>query len=140
MTGQVLVSAGGVCDLRHQVERCPRYCPPVVGGPVAACCAELICAKAAGRGWPIVAVEIMPDRVRLLVKAHLCESPSRVACQSQGFSWRYLGTEFAHVRSCLPAWWSRSYCAATVGAVPAQTACWYTGTQTGRPWWKERVR
>jgi putative transposase len=82
----------------------------------------------------------MVDHVGLFVTAHPCSSPSRVASQFKGFTARYLRAEFPHLRSRLPTLWSRSYFAATVGTAPAQTVPRYIGTQTGRPWRKERAR
>jgi putative transposase len=103
-------------------------------------CEELIGAKAAGRGWRMMALQIMANRVYLLVKAHRSDSPSPAAGQFTRFTSLHLRAEFAHLGSRLPTWWARSYVAATAGAVPAQTACRYTGTQDERPWRKERAR
>ena len=44
------------------------------------------------------------------------------------------------LRSRLPALWSRSCLAASVGAVSAATVRRYIGTQYERPWRKERPR
>jgi putative transposase len=125
VTRQVQVSAGGVFD-------------PVLDGRVAARCEELIRAKAAERGWRIVALEIMPDHVHLFVKAHRSDCPFRVASQFKAFISRRLRAEFPHLRPRLPALWSRSYFAATAGAVCAETVRRYIGTQNERPWRKER--
>ena len=82
----------------------------------------------------------MPDHVHLFVNAHPSDSPSRVANQFKGLTSRRLRAEFPHLRSRLPALWSRPYFAATVGAVSAETVRRYTGTQNERPWRKERAR
>lgn len=140
VTRQVQVSAGGVYHLGYYVLWCPKYRRPVLGGRVAARCAKLIRAKAAGRGWRIVALEIMPDHVHLLVKAHRSGSPSRVASQVTGLAWRYLRAGLPHLQSGLPAVWPGSYVAATVGAVPAATVRRYIGTRAGRRWRMERPR
>jgi putative transposase len=140
VTWQVQVSAGGVGDLGYHVVWCPKYRRPMLGSPVAARGAEPIRAEAAGHGWRMVALEIMPDHVHLVVKAHRCDSPSRTASQVKGFTSRYLRAEFAHLRSRLSAWWSRWYIGAMASAVLAQTVSWYTGTLNGRRWRKERAR
>jgi putative transposase len=140
VTRQVQVSAGGVYDLGYPVVWCPKYRRPVLGGQVAARCEELIRAKASEHGWPVVALEIMPDQVHLFVTAHRSGSPSRVASQFKAFTSRCLRAEFPHLRPRLPACWSRSYFAAAAGAVPAQTVRRYTGTRNVRPWRKERAR
>jgi REP-associated tyrosine transposase len=136
----VQVSAGGVGDFGYHVVWCPKYRRPVLGGPVAARGEEPIRVEAAGHGWRMVALEITPDHVHLVVKAHRCDSPSRTASQVKGFTSRYLRAEFAHLRSRLSAWWSRWYIGAMASAVLAQTVSWYTGTLNGRRWRKERAR
>ena len=127
VTRQVQVSAGGVYHLGYYVVWCPK-------------CAKLIRAKAAGRGWWIVALEIMPDHVHLLVKGHRSGSPSQVASQVTGLAWRYLRAGLPHMRSGLPTVWPGSYVAATVGAVPAATVRRYISTRAGRRWRMERPR
>jgi putative transposase len=87
-----------------------------------------------------MALEIMPDHVHLFVEAHRSGSPSRVASQFNGFTSRRPQAGFPHLRARWPAWWSRPYFATTVGAVPAQTVCRYTGTQDRRRWREERAR
>ena len=138
MTRQLQFSAGGVYGLGYRVCWAKNW-RQVAGGLVADRCEELIGAKAAGRGWRM-ALQIMADRLYLLVKAHRSDSPSPAVGQFTRFTSLHLWAEFAHLGSRLPTWWARSYVAATVGAVPAQTACRYTGTQDERPWRKERAR
>jgi putative transposase len=133
VTGQVQVSAGGVYELGYHVAWCPRYRRPVPAGRVAARCKELIRAKASERSWSIVAMEIMPDHVRLLVKAHPSDSPSPIASQFKG-----LTSPLRVVFPRRPTVWSRSYFAATVGA--AETLRRYSGTQNERLWREGRAR
>jgi putative transposase len=136
VTGQVQVSAGGVYEPRYHVAWYPKYRRPVPAGRVAARRKELIRAKASEYNWRIVAVEIMPDLVRLFVRAHASDPPSPIASQFKGLSSRRLRAEFPRP----PALWSRSYSAATVGAVSAETVRRYSGTQNERLWWEERAR
>jgi putative transposase len=140
MSGEVQVPPGGVYDLGYHVVWCPKYRRPVLTGPVKDRCEALIRAKAAEHGWRLVALEIMPDHVHLFVKAHLPDSPSHIANQFKGFTSRRLRQEFPHLRSRLPTLWSKSYFAATVGAVSAATVQQYIDTQYERPWRKEKTR
>lgn len=133
VTGQVQVSAGGVYELGYHVAWYPRYRRPVLAGRVAARCKGLIRAQASGHNWRIVAMEIMPDHVRLLVKAHPSDSPSAIASQFKGLT-SLLRVEFPR----RPTLWSRSYSAATVGA--AETLRRYSGTQNERLWREGRAR
>jgi putative transposase len=129
-----------VHDLGYHVVWCPMYRRPVRASQVAARCDELIGAKASERGWRIVALEIMPDHVHLLVKTHLSHSPSRVANQFKGFITCQLGAEFPHLQSRLTTLWSWSSFAATAGAVSAATVRRYIDTQYGQRWRRERSR
>jgi putative transposase len=112
----------------------------VLTGPVHDRCHELIRAKCAEHGWQVIALEVMPDHVHLFVKAHPTDSPAHVANQLKGYTSRVLRGEFASLRSRLPTLWSRSYFAATVGAVSAATVRRYIDTQDERPWRKQHSR
>jgi putative transposase len=137
VTGQVQASTDGVCELGYHIVWCPRYRRPVLAGRVAVGrCKELIRAKASKRSWRIVALEIMPDHVRLFVKAHPSDSPSLIANQFKGFILRRLRAEFSHLSTL----WSRSYFAATAGAVSAETLRRHSGTQNERTWREGQAR
>ena len=140
MGREVQVSTGGVYDLGYHIVWCPKYRRPVLPGPVQARCEELIRAKCPEHGWQGIALEVMPDYVHLFVKAHPKHSPLYIANQLKGFASHALREEFPHLRSRLPTLWSRSYFAATVGAVSAATVRRYTDTQYELPWRKERAR
>jgi putative transposase len=133
MAREVQVSAGGAYDLGYHVVFCPKYRRPVLDGPVKDRCEELIRIKAAGHGWRIVTLEVMPDHVQLFVKTRPKDSPSYVANQLKGFTSRRLREEFPHLRSRLPTLWSRSFFVASVGAVSAATVQRYIDTQYERP-------
>ena len=134
VTGQMQVSAGGVYEPRYHVAWCPKYQRPVLAGRVAARCRDLTRAKASEHSWRIVAVEIMPDHVRLFVKAHPSDSPSPIANQFKGLTSRRLRAEFPRP----PTLWSRPYSAATVGAT--ETVRPYSGMQNEGPRREERAR
>jgi putative transposase len=125
-----------VYEFGYHVAWCPRYRRPVLAGRVAARCKDLIRAKASEHSWRMVALEIIPDLVRLLVRAHLSDSPSRIVNQFTGLTSRRLRAEFPH----LSALWSRRYSAATVGAVSAETVRRHGGMQNERLWREERAR
>ncbi|MEV0691947.1 IS200/IS605 family transposase [Streptomyces sp. NPDC050388] len=133
MTRKVRRFSGGVYDLGLHVVWCPKYRRPVLDGRVAERLDELIRAKADERGWEIIALEVMPDRVHLFVKHDAKSSASYVANQFKGFTSRVLREEFPHLRSRMPTLWSSSYFAASVGAVSAATVERYIDTQWERP-------
>ncbi|WP_041255556.1 IS200/IS605 family transposase [Frankia sp. EAN1pec] len=140
MVRGVMVGAGGVYDLGYRRVWCPKFRRPVLAGPVGDRCAELVRRKCAGHKWMVVAWEVMPDHVHLFVKAHPKHSPSSVANPLKGLTSRVLRVEFGHLCSRLPAMWSRSYFAATVGVVSAETVRRYVDTQDEWPWRVERAR
>jgi putative transposase len=57
----------------------------------------------------------------------------------KGYTSRVLREEFRHLRSRLPALWSRWCFAAAVGAVSAEAVPRYTGTRYERSWRKEKT-
>ncbi|MEQ4719178.1 IS200/IS605 family transposase [Nonomuraea sp. B19D2] len=132
MSRQVRTSPGAAYDLGYHVVWCPKYRRPVLGGRVKTRLEELLRAKAAEHDWEIIALEVMPDYVHLLVKPHPKDSPSYVANQFKGYTSRHLRAEFGHLRSRLPTLWSRSYFVASVGAVSAVTVQRYIETQYER--------
>ncbi|MFF4352564.1 IS200/IS605 family transposase [Streptomyces sp. NPDC001530] len=113
---------------------CPKCRRPVLGGPVAVRLCELIEQKADERGWEIVALEVIPDHVHLVVRHGPKASASYVANQFEGVISRVLRAEFPYLKSRLPTLWSSSYFAASVGAVSAGTVQRYVETQWVRPW------
>ena len=139
VTRHVYVSAGSVCDLGYRAVWCARYRRQVLAGRPGGRCEELIRANASGRGWPVVALEIMSGHVHLFVNAHRTGSPSPTANQFTGLTSRRLRAGIPQLRSRRSALWSRSYCAAA-SAVSAQTVCWPADTQDERPWQKGRAR
>ena len=106
VTRQVQVWAGGVCDLGYHMVWYLKCRPPVRAGQTAAGSEELICARADGRGWRVVALEIMPRHVHLLVSTHPSHPHSRIANQFRGFIPRWLCAEFAHLNG-RPRWKER---------------------------------
>lgn len=114
-------SSGAAYDLGYQVVWCPKCRRPVLGGRVKDRLEELISVKADEHGRGLVALEVMPGHVHLFVKPNPKNSPSYVAGRFKGFTSHHLRAEFPHLRSRLPALWSRSCFVATAGAVPGDT-------------------
>ncbi|ABW15197.1 transposase IS200-family protein [Parafrankia sp. EAN1pec] len=134
------MGAGGVYDLGYRIVWCPKYRRPVFAGSVRDRCEELVRRKCTEHEWMVVAWEVTPDHVRLFVKAHPKHFPSCVANPLKGLTSRVLRVEFGHLRSRLPALWSRSYFAGAVGAVSPETVRRYVDTRYGRLWRVERAR
>jgi putative transposase len=139
MTRQGQLSAGGVHTPGYQMVGCPKYRRPVLAGRVAGRCKEPIRAQASGHGWPMMALQFMPDHVHLSVKAHRSDSPFRVGSPFKGFTWWRLAGRVTHLRSRLPAGWSRP-CFVAAGVASRQTVRWYMGLHNERQWREERAR
>ena len=76
---------------------------------------------AAEHGWQIVATEVMPDHVHLLVRVEPTDAPAQVVRVVKGRTAWVLGQEFPHLRDHAQVWWSPSYLAASVGYVSGST-------------------
>jgi putative transposase len=115
---------------------CPGYRRGVLGGRVAARVRGLIGRKATGRGWEVIAVGVMPDRVRLLVGHEPTASASCVANRFRGYPLGVLREELRHLRSRVPTLWSSSLFVASVGVVGADTVRRCVDTRWERSWVK----
>ncbi|WP_406368479.1 IS200/IS605 family transposase [Streptomyces sp. NBC_00647] len=140
VTRKVRRYSGGVYDVGLHVVWCPKYRRRVLGGRVAVRLRELIEAKAAEKGWEIIALEVMPDHVHLFVRHEPKAFASYVANQFKGFTSRVLREEFPHLKSQMPTLWSSSFFVALVGAVSADTVEKYIDTQWERPWTNKRKK
>jgi putative transposase len=72
--------SGGVYDLGLHVVWCPRYRRRVLGGGSRSGSRELIVQRASGKGWEIVAVEVMRGHVHLFVK-HEAKASASYGCE-----------------------------------------------------------
>ena len=122
----------------HRVHRiiyhliwCPRRRKPVLAGPVAARCRELIEGKCGEKGWEILALAIQPDHVHLFVRVWPDNSAADVVKECKGITSFHLRKEFPHLLK-LPSTWTRSYFASTAGNVSQETIQRYIAAQTGR--------
>jgi putative transposase len=74
----------------------------------------------------------MPDHVHLFVESDPTRAVAEIINRFKGFTSRLLRQEFATLRSRLPTLWSRSYFAATVGAVSESVVRRYIDSQKGK--------
>ena len=110
---------------------CPRRRKPVLVGPVAARCRELIEGKCAEHHWEILALAIQPDHIHLFVRVTPSDSASEVIKECKGVTSFSLRREFPHLMK-LPSMWTRSAFSSTAGNVSQETIRRYIGAQTGR--------
>lgn len=124
-------NAGAVFSLKHHIVWCPKYRRSVLTPPVDARLKELLAEVAAEHGMTIHAIEVMPDHVHLFVESDPTLCVAEIVNRFKGRTSRALRLEFPSLRSRLPTLWSRSYFAATVGAVSEATIRRYIESQKG---------
>ncbi len=110
---------------------CPKRRKPVLVGPVAARCQELIAAKCAAKGWEILALAIQPDHIHLFVRVWPSDSAAEVVKACKGITSFALRKEHPQLRR-LPSTWTRSYFASTAGEARRETIQRSIDAQTGR--------
>jgi putative transposase len=125
-------NAGVVCSLKYHVAWCPKYRRPVLVPPVDRRLKELVNEVATEYGFVVHEMEVMPDHVRLVVAADPTRSVAEIVNRFKGATSRFLRQEFPRLRSRLPTLWSRSYFAATVGAVTEAAVRRYIENQKGK--------
>jgi putative transposase len=125
-------NTGAVFSLKHHIVWCPKYRRPVLTTPVDGRLKELLFEVAEDRGMKLLAVEVMPDHVHLFVESDPTICVAEIVNRFKGRTSRILRQEFRSLRSRLPTLWSRSYFAATVGAVSEATIRRYIEAQKGR--------
>jgi putative transposase len=124
-------NAGAVFSLKFHIVWCPKYRRPVLAGRVDERLKEILTEVATEHGLTIHAMEVMPDHVHLFVKADPTLCVAEIVNRLKGRTSRILRQEFPSLRTRLPTLWSRSYFAATVGAVSEATVQRYIEAQKG---------
>jgi putative transposase len=124
-------NAGAVFSLKFHLVWCPKYRRPVLTPPVDGRLTALLAEIADEHGTTIRAAEVMPDHVHLFVEADPTLCVAEIVNRFKGRTSRLLREEFPALRSRLPTLWSRSYFAASVGAVSEATIRRYIEAQKG---------
>ena len=123
--------SGAVFSLKYHVVWCPKYRRQVLVPPVDTRLKTIIGTVAAEYGFTVHAMEVMPDHVHLFIAADPTRSVAEIVNRFKGRTSRLLRDEFKSLRSRLPTLWSRSYFAATVGAVSEAAIRRYIEAQKG---------
>ncbi|MEV4115866.1 IS200/IS605 family transposase [Nonomuraea sp. NPDC049695] len=111
---------------------CPKYRRRVLGGPIEPRLKELIREVIEEKRAWLVELEVMPDRVHLLVEVDPQFGVHRLVKAIKGRSSRVLRQEFPHLKSKLPTLWTNSYFVATVGGTPLDVIQRYVENQKNR--------
>ena len=131
MSSRYAKNAGAVFSLKYHLVWCPKYRRPVLTDEIAARLKGLLRAIAEDNGWTLHALEVMPDHVHLFVETRPEWAVTEVVNRFKGITSRTLREEFRSLVTRLPTLWSRSYFAASVGAVSEATIKHYIDAQKG---------
>ncbi|MDX2097367.1 MAG: IS200/IS605 family transposase [Leptolyngbyaceae cyanobacterium bins.59] len=122
---------GSVSSINYHFIFVPKRRKAVLVNDVARRLQEIIFELCKEHDWRLVALEIMPDHVHLLINAPTHESPAEIARWIKGRASRYLREEFPELKK-LPSLWSPSYFVATTGQVSTDTVKKYIESQRGK--------
>jgi putative transposase len=110
---------------------CSKYRRSVLDGPVADRLREVVGSVAQEVGLIVLALEVMPEHVCLLVEGDPRWVVAGIVDRFKGVSSRTVRREFWHLRSWLSTMWSRCCYAGLVGRVSDATVRRYMAAQKG---------
>ncbi|OLB29977.1 MAG: IS200/IS605 family transposase [Acidobacteria bacterium] len=109
-----------VYSSKYRVVWCPKYRRKVLAGGVEKRLLELIHEAAAKYRAGVIALEIRPDHVHLLVEVDPQFGLHRLVKYIKGVTSHELRKEFVSLRTRLPSIWTNSYFCSTVGGAPLE--------------------
>ena len=122
-------TAGTVYNLHYHLVWCPQYRRPVLVGAVETRLKELVAEKAAAMHVEIESLAVLPNHAQMVVASPPTDAPQHLANQFKSYTSRVVRQEFPHLRSRLPALWSRSYYVGSARHVSSETSKQYIATQ-----------
>ncbi|KAB1915173.1 IS200/IS605 family transposase [Micromonospora sp. AMSO31t] len=111
---------------------CPKYRRRVLGGRIEERLKQLIGEVVEEKGAWLVALEVMPDQVHLLVEVDPRFGVHKLVKAIKARTSRVLREDFPSLRSRLPTLWTNSYFVATTGGAPLAAVQRYVEQQKGR--------
>lgn len=111
---------------------CPKYRRRVLAGRIEERLKQLIREVVDEKGAWIVALEVMPDHVHLLVEVDPQFGVHKLVKAIKGRTSRVLRAEFPSLTSRLPTLWTNSYFVATTGGAPLAAVKRYVEQQKSR--------
>ncbi len=116
---------------KYHVVWTPKYRRPVLQGEVALRLEQIIRQVCFELIVEIIALEIMPDHVHLLLECDPQFGVHKVIRRIKGRSSRLLRLEFPYLASRLPTLWTNAYFLSTVGGAPLSVIKQYVENQKG---------
>ena len=114
---------------KYHVVWCPKYRRKVLVDKITKRLEAIIRKTALRYRAEVIALEIMPDHVHLLVEVAPQFGIHRLVKNIKGVSSHDLRKEFATLRSRLPSLWTNSYFVSTVGGAPLEVIKQYVENQ-----------
>ena len=114
---------------QYHVIWCPKFRRRILVPPIDTRLKELILEKQSAYGYEVLAMEVMPDHVHLLLDVDPRIGIHKIVSQIKGWTSRAIGKEFPFVKRKLPSLWTRSKFIATVGTVSLEVAKQYIANQ-----------
>ena len=93
---------------------------------------ELIQEKQAAYGYEVLAMEIMPDHVHLILDVDPRVGVNKVVGQIKGWTAHTLREEFPFMKSRLPSLWTRAKFISTVGTASLAVVKQYIANPKGK--------
>jgi len=120
-----------VSMINHHFVFVPKRRRPVLNKVIAERLQEIIFELVTENRWRLIAMEIMPDHVHLLLNIKPNDSAAAVARQIKGRSAKLLREEYPQLKK-LPCMWTPSYFVGSVGNVSTEIVKKYIQQQTGK--------
>lgn len=114
---------------KYHIVWTPKYRRPVLQNEIAKRLDEIIRQTCDELKVEIIAMEIMPDHVHLLLECDPQFGIHKVVKRLKGRSSRYLREEFDYLKSRLPTLWTNAYFLSTVGGAPLSVIKQYVENQ-----------
>src|SRR5437660_4065170 len=118
-----------VYSSKYHIVWCPKYRRKVLAGGVEKRLLGLIHKAAARYRAEVIALEILPDQVHLLVEVDPQFGIHRLVKYIKGVTSHDLRKEFPSLSSRLPSLWTNSYFVSTVGGAPLEVIKQYVENQ-----------
>lgn len=118
-----------VYSCKYHVVWCPKYRRKVLVNNISKRLEELIIQKSLEINADIIEMEVMPDRVHLLIEVDPQFGINRAIRSIKGFSSYTLRKEFPSLKTRLPTLWTNSYFVSTVGGAPLEIIKQYIENQ-----------
>jgi putative transposase len=120
-----------IFSCKYHVVFCPKYRRKLLVPPIDRRIKEMILEKQDQYSYAVVEIEVMPDRVHLLLDVDPRVGIDAVVRKIKGYTAYRILQEYPWMKDRLPSLWTRSRFIATVGAVSLETVKRYIEEQKG---------